>query len=64
MFADTETRCGGFQHRRRSLGSVGLVAQAAALSAAAPRVWGRAAGAMVVALAAGVRSCSGCASPI
>jgi hypothetical protein len=52
MFADTESRCGGFEHRRRSLGGVGLVALAAGLSAAAPRVWGRAAVTMVAALAA------------
>jgi Ca2+-binding RTX toxin-like protein len=41
-------RCGGFEHRRRSLGGLGLVA----LSAAPPRVWGRAVVAMVAALAA------------
>jgi Ca2+-binding RTX toxin-like protein len=52
MFADTESRCGSFEHRRRSLGGVGLVAPAAALPAAAPCVWGRAAVALVVALAA------------
>ena len=51
MLADSESRCGSFEHRRRSLRGVGLVAQAAALSAAVPRVWGRAAVAMVVALA-------------
>jgi hypothetical protein len=36
MFADTERRCGGFEHRRRSLRGVGLVALAAGLLAALP----------------------------
>jgi hypothetical protein len=36
MFADTERRCRGFEHRRRAFAGVGLVALAAALLVAGP----------------------------